>query len=91
VEGIAHTIGNTDYGFIALFLFVYVCVSASLYKLTQRKNPTMYSPQDAITGSSGCLAIDLMLPEHFPKKQPNNFPVAKYIHYYREKKNHSKK
>jgi hypothetical protein len=43
----------------------------------------MYSPQDAITGSSGCLAIDLMLPEHLPKKQPNNFPVMKYIHYYR--------
>jgi hypothetical protein len=42
----------------------------------------MYSPQDAITGSSGCLAIDLMLPEHLPKKQPNNFPVMKYIRYY---------
>lgn len=32
-------------------------------------------PQDAMTGNSGCLAMDLMLPEHFPKKQPNNFPV----------------
>lgn len=67
-----------------------MCMSASLCKLTQRENPKMYSPQDAITGSSGCLAIDLMLPEHLPKKQPNNFPVMKYIHYYQnieEKKN----
>ena len=42
----------------------------------------MYSPQNAITGSSECLAIDLMLPEHLPKKQPNNFSVMKYNHYY---------
>lgn len=35
----------------------------------------MHSPHDAITGNSGCLAMDLILPEHFPKKQPNNLPV----------------
>lgn len=35
----------------------------------------MYSPHDAITGSVGCLAMDLILPEHFPRKHPNNFPV----------------
>lgn len=33
-----------------------------------------YSPHDAITGSSGCLTMDLILPEHFPKKLPNSFP-----------------
>lgn len=32
-------------------------------------------PHDAMTGNSGCLAMDLMLPEHFPKKQPNSLPV----------------
>ena len=33
-----------------------------------------YLPQDAITGSSGCLTMDLILPEHFPMKLPNSFP-----------------
>lgn len=33
------------------------------------------SPHDAMTGYSGCLAMDLILPEHFPKKHPSNFPV----------------
>lgn len=28
-------------------------------------------------GNLGCLAIDRMLPEHLPTKQPNNFPVSK--------------
>lgn len=37
----------------------------------------MHSPHDAMTGNSGCLAMDLILPEHFPKKHPTNFPVRK--------------
>ena len=32
------------------------------------------SPHDANTGSSGCLAIDRILPAHLPRKEPNNFP-----------------
>lgn len=35
------------------------------------------SPHEAIIGNSGCLAIDLMLPEHFPRKQPSSFPVKR--------------
>lgn len=33
-----------------------------------------FSPHDAITGNSGCLAIDRMLPLHLPTKHPNNLP-----------------
>lgn len=42
------------------------------------KTETVHSPHDAITGKSGCLAMDLILPEHLPKKHPNNFPVVKH-------------
>ena len=44
-------------------------------KLTEYVELTVYNflPQDAIMGSSGCLAIDLMLPEHLPIKHPISF------------------
>jgi hypothetical protein len=49
---------------------------SSVRRIKQRKF-SIYSPHDAITGSSGCLAMDLILPEHFPIKHPNNFPERK--------------
>lgn len=33
------------------------------------------SPHEAMIGSPGWRTMDLMLPEHFPVKHPNNFPV----------------
>jgi len=37
---------------------------------------TECSPHEANTGNSGCLAMDLILPEHFPRKHPNTFPTT---------------
>lgn len=39
---------------------------------------SQYLPHDAITGSVGCLVMDLILPEHLPTKDPNNFPGSIY-------------
>lgn len=50
-----------------------VCKSTSF----EIETTAMHSPHDAMTGNSGCLAMDLILPEHFPKKHPTNFPVRK--------------
>lgn len=65
--------------FSDFFLLGVFCISnlkrnmKGLKKKKKKKN----SPQEAIIGRSGCLAIDLMLPEHFPKKHPNSFPSVK--------------
>ena len=89
-RGYAHTLGTQMTG---LSLWVCVCVCANglckylcpyefQCKLTQEKTIQHVNiPHDAITGSSWCLAIDLMLPEHLPKKHPNNFPVTRCFHH----------
>lgn len=44
-------------------------------KYTKNLFAFKYSPHEAITGSSGCLAMDLILPAHFPIKHPRSFPT----------------
>ena len=46
-------------------------VDKAILQKKSRENYIVLSPQDPIIGSSKCLSMDLMLPEHFPKKHPN--------------------